>query len=183
MASRILVNTGSGDCLPPGPCLTTAIWRCRNNFSQWECSFHWKLRGHWLEFLRQRQITVARQGPGSAPSYLGNQWEEIQLVWANKNVDIKVPNLLGSYWVFVRGATGDRYIPFTNGQWCDKHFQIMTSLCTSIFTRGQFWHSDILPLPGSVCVYQPRTCPRDNISPVQAKIAKFEPEMVGYDPY
>ena len=47
----------------PGPCLTTATWRCRKNFSQWECSFHWKLRYHWLEFLRQRQIAVVRQGP------------------------------------------------------------------------------------------------------------------------
>ena len=42
----------------PGPCLTTATWRCRKNFSQWECSFHWKLRCHWLEFLQQRQIAV-----------------------------------------------------------------------------------------------------------------------------
>ena len=49
----------------PGPCLTTATWRCRKNFSQWECSFLWKLRCHWLEFLRQRQIAVVRQGPGS----------------------------------------------------------------------------------------------------------------------
>ena len=47
-----------------GPCITTATWRCPNNFSQWGCSFHWKLRCHWLEFLRQRQITLVRQGPG-----------------------------------------------------------------------------------------------------------------------
>ena len=40
----------------PGPRLTTATWRCRRNFSQWECSFRWKLRCHWLEFLRQRQV-------------------------------------------------------------------------------------------------------------------------------
>ena len=25
---------------PPGPCLTTTIWRCRNPFSQWEHSFN-----------------------------------------------------------------------------------------------------------------------------------------------
>ena len=48
----------------PGPCFTTATWRCRKNFSQWERSFHWKLRRHWLKFLRQRQIAVVRQGPG-----------------------------------------------------------------------------------------------------------------------
>ena len=46
-----------------GPVLLTATWRCRKNFSQWECSFHWKLRCHWLEFLRQRQIAVVRHGP------------------------------------------------------------------------------------------------------------------------
>ena len=49
-----------------GPCLTTATWRCQKNFSQWECSFHWKLCCHWLEFLRQRQMAVVRQGPGLA---------------------------------------------------------------------------------------------------------------------
>ena len=46
--------TGYCRCPGPGPCITTATWRCRNNFSQWGCSFHWKLRCHWLEFLRQR---------------------------------------------------------------------------------------------------------------------------------
>ena len=55
---QVLDSTHSG----PEPCLTTATWRCRKNFSQWECSFHWKLRCHWLEFLRQRQIAVVRQG-------------------------------------------------------------------------------------------------------------------------
>ena len=45
-----------------GPCLTTATWRCRKNFSQWERSFLWKLRSHWLKGLRQRQIAVARPG-------------------------------------------------------------------------------------------------------------------------
>ena len=46
-----------------GLCLTTATWRCRKNFSQWELSFLWKLRCHWLKGLRQRQIPVVRQGP------------------------------------------------------------------------------------------------------------------------
>ena len=32
------------------------------NFCQWERSFYWKLRCHWLEFLRQRQIAAERQG-------------------------------------------------------------------------------------------------------------------------
>ena len=45
----------------PGLCITTVTWRCHNNFSQWERSFHWKLRCHWLKGLRQRQIAV---GPG-----------------------------------------------------------------------------------------------------------------------
>ena len=46
-----------------GPCFTTATWRCRKNFSQWERSFRWKLRCHWLKGLRQRQIAVVRQDP------------------------------------------------------------------------------------------------------------------------
>ena len=35
----------------PGPCITTAIWRCRNPFSQWQRSLQWKLRSHWLKLL------------------------------------------------------------------------------------------------------------------------------------
>ena len=34
-------------------CLTTAIWRCCKNSSQWQCSFQCKLRSHWLKFLWQ----------------------------------------------------------------------------------------------------------------------------------
>ena len=36
----------------PGSCLTTATCCCRNNFSQRECSFLWKLRCHWLKGSR-----------------------------------------------------------------------------------------------------------------------------------
>ena len=46
---RWLLSLGS----KTGPCFTTATWRCRKNFSQWECSFHWKLCCHWLEFWRR----------------------------------------------------------------------------------------------------------------------------------
>ena len=45
-----------------GPSLTTATWRCRKYFSQWERSFLWKLCYHWLRGLRQRQIALVRQG-------------------------------------------------------------------------------------------------------------------------
>ena len=47
-----------------GPCLTTAIWRCRNSFSQWQRSFQRNMRFHWLKFLRQRHVAVVRRGPG-----------------------------------------------------------------------------------------------------------------------
>ena len=47
-----------------GPCLSTAIWRCRKNSSQWQRSFQWKLYSYWLKFLRQRHFEVVRQGPG-----------------------------------------------------------------------------------------------------------------------
>ena len=42
----------------PGPYITTAIWRCHNPFNQWQRSFHWKLRSHWLKVLRRRDVTV-----------------------------------------------------------------------------------------------------------------------------
>ena len=48
----------------PGPCITNVIATCRRNFSQWESSFLWKLRCHWLKFLRRVAKTLVIQGPG-----------------------------------------------------------------------------------------------------------------------
>ena len=49
-----------------------------------------------------------------------------------------------------------------------------------IFTRGQFWPSGIVVasvcLSVCLCVRQSLACPRDNLSPVQARITKFGPE-------
>ena len=45
-----------------GPCPTTAIWRCHNNSSQWQHSFQWKLRSHWLKFLWQHRRS-SKTGP------------------------------------------------------------------------------------------------------------------------
>ena len=47
-----------------GPCITNVIATCRKNFSQWESSFLWKLRCHWLKFLRRVAKTLVIQGPG-----------------------------------------------------------------------------------------------------------------------
>ena len=55
----------------------------------------------------------------------------------------------------------------------------------SIFTRGQFWPSGIVIACVCVCVRvcvchsvcQSLACPRDNLGPVQARIAKFGPKM------
>ena len=50
-----------------------------------------------------------------------------------------------------------------------------------IFTRGQFWPSGIVVACVCVCVClsvcQSRVCPRDNSSPVQARITKFWAQM------
>ena len=46
------------------PGITTATWRCRKMFSQWERSFHWKLCYHWLKGLQQRQIAIEIQDQG-----------------------------------------------------------------------------------------------------------------------
>ena len=50
--------------LEAGPCITNVIATCRKNFSQWESSFLWKLRCHWLKFLRRVAKTLVIQGPG-----------------------------------------------------------------------------------------------------------------------
>ena len=62
----IMMDASSG----PGPCLTTATWRCCNNLSQGEPSFLSKLRCHWLKGLWQHQIAVVRQGPALARNYI-----------------------------------------------------------------------------------------------------------------
>ena len=50
-----------------------------------------------------------------------------------------------------------------------------------IFTRGQFWPWGIVIACVCVCVCQSvcqsLACPRDNLGPVQARIAKFGPKM------
>ena len=52
-------------CWCPGPCITNVIATCRKNFSQWESSFLWKLRYHWLKLLRRVAKMLVIQGPGS----------------------------------------------------------------------------------------------------------------------
>ena len=44
-------------------CITTAMWRCRNPFSQWQRNFQWKLRSHWLKFVPQRHGAVIKWVP------------------------------------------------------------------------------------------------------------------------
>ena len=68
----------------PGPCITNVIATCRKNFSQWDSSFLWKLRCHWLKFLRRVAKNLVIQGPAaqyrccvvmvSYVSYLGFMW-------------------------------------------------------------------------------------------------------------
>ena len=58
-------------CCTPGPCITNVIATCRNNFSQWESSFLWKLRCHWLKFLRRVAKTSVIQGP---VPYIARLW-------------------------------------------------------------------------------------------------------------
>ena len=53
----------------PGPCITNVIATCRKNFSQWERSFLWKLRCHWLKFLRRVAKTLVIQGPALYRSF------------------------------------------------------------------------------------------------------------------
>ena len=47
----------------PGPYITNVIATCRKNFSQWESSFLWKLRYHWLKFLRRVEKNLSNTGP------------------------------------------------------------------------------------------------------------------------
>ena len=68
------------------------------NFSQWECSFHWKLRCHWLEFLRQGQIAVVRQGPATLDHML---FYHSTCVDRDRLCNMVVPNAIGTcaFWI------------------------------------------------------------------------------------
>ena len=48
-----------------GPCITNVFATCRKHYGQWERSFLWKLRCHWLKFLRHVAKTLVIQGPAS----------------------------------------------------------------------------------------------------------------------
>ena len=62
---------------------------------------------------------------------------------------------------------------------------VLFSVYTYVFTRGQFWPSGIVVAWVCVCVClsvclsvcQSRVCPRDNSSPVRARITKFGAQM------
>ena len=56
--------------MQPRTCITTAIWHWSNPFRQWQRSFQWKLRSHWLKRLRQNMCprSPARYVPWSPRS-------------------------------------------------------------------------------------------------------------------
>ena len=62
----------------------------------------------------------------------------------------------------------------------NKHTIRLKNMLVMLFTRGQFWPSGIavasVCLSVCLCVRQSLACPRDNLSPVQARITKFGPE-------
>ena len=60
---------------PRCSCIINVIATCRKNFSQWESSFLWKLRCHWLKFLRRVAKTLVIQGPGLlCGEFAGDRW-------------------------------------------------------------------------------------------------------------
>ena len=64
----------------PGPCITNVIATCRKNFSQWESSFLWKLRYHWLKFLRRVAKTLVIQGPVTRKRF---PFDDV-IIWTNQ---------------------------------------------------------------------------------------------------
>ena len=85
MRSSVLWLPYGGHCMLDGPYMlvavlslspavnTVAICCCHKPFSQWECSFHWKLHCHWLKGLKHCQIIVVIQGPGVKNLMLCNE--------------------------------------------------------------------------------------------------------------
>ena len=57
---QLIMNQPLRRC--PGPTLITAIWRCRNHFSQWQRSFQWKLSFHWLKIFATASCRSCKAG-------------------------------------------------------------------------------------------------------------------------
>ena len=77
----VSMSWAAGSC-DIGPSITTAIWRRRKTFEQWQCSLHRKLCCHWLKGLRQRQFAVVLQGP---VLYQNRSWHIIDTYRPHQN--------------------------------------------------------------------------------------------------
>ena len=91
-SSDILINGEESS----GPCITNVIATCRKNFSQWESSFLWKLRCHWLKFLRRVAKTLVIRGPGLPRCPL------CRLQWQRRLSSVRPPVQPASTWSKLR---------------------------------------------------------------------------------
>ena len=77
---RVQTTRPALPCGSPGPCITNVIVTCRKNFSQWESSFLWKLRCHWLKFLRRVAKTLVILGPGALDFEIEKNYRKLILL-------------------------------------------------------------------------------------------------------
>ena len=116
-----------------GPCITNVIATCRKNFSQWESSFLWKLRCHWLKFLRRVAKTLVIQGPE-----LSHYWFRLWLLCSA----IIWTNLLPYCWLNPQGkkfwwnlnqkenevSPSAKWQPFCRAQWVQTFRPVIDGL-------------------------------------------------------
>ena len=77
------------------------------------------------------------------------------------------------HWLFVRGTTGDRWIPLTKGRWCGKRFHVMTSSGTdfsNVYGTGP-WR--VMFFSWSVPNHYPNQCRLITNWTLQNKSSKF----------
>ena len=86
----------------PGHCITNVIATCRKNFSQWESSFLWKLRYHWLKVLRRVAKTLVIQGPDTLV-ICGSSCACVSMHWANSL------ETFSRYLIFADGNNGPHW--------------------------------------------------------------------------
>ena len=56
-----LFRKKNGGLVPPRVCITIATWRCHEHLANGGTAFIWELCRHWLNRLRQRQLTFVVQ--------------------------------------------------------------------------------------------------------------------------
>ena len=170
--------------MPPVLLRFSQLWdlvSLRGPKGNWRDRFQTKrLQNWWLG-----QISQSRLGEGKVTQFSFDPLNVVAYIshWAAGVNSQKRPHFEGDYrnWWLTHALLGAIQLAASRSNMITYlQLQRDTNKFHIVFTRGQFWPSGIVVasvcLSVCLCVRQSLACPRDNLSPVQARITKFGPE-------